>query len=739
MTEASGRMPAERRPAPHAPAGSRAAPGGAEAGPHLAGLAPGLPASPLRLQRLAGNRSVAAAVRKIVQRVEVAGVATGETLYNQPGANGAAAAASYSIDANYEMNRNGDSGVTVNVRIKFLSQVRNAVPPPPGVAGAPPLGALIGNPVEIPAADARRAWAQTTAASALTHWANRLTLIGEEFNFFSANTRKRLPVTFQATPVFGLNDPAHNTVIVHPSSVVGGSPGNPIDAGNYYVAKDAGYPANDDIIYAHEYGHLLGIADEYSQSNEQMNALLHQAAPGGAASAMAALDRTTVERMVLAAMSRPLHAQLVAAIGPVTDAIRAQRAAVKRRMGAAARQGAVDPAVQTALTAALAAVATPGLAPSIPGIVAFQTTTNFSNLERAGEGVEAGFSAAALTASITNAYGQALLDPQATNVAVAGLGDVRVNMTRGMYAAAGPGSPVAGSAAVLAGSTVGAVGPGLPAVPPPATLAGQLAALPGTWSAAGGVIETGVTGPAFAAKMAAAISGAAAAQAEAAAALPPGVAAPAIGAAAPLYRQAYELVANTARTASQEIASGLVAAAVQPVLTSSVASFQSAIQAEVTRIMATPPGGLAAAGAPDPNMTAMVNAMKARLDAAKAATAGSGRDPLGAGTPAPDQDVTYSYQGLMGPTPRLHCGRISSHRWCNSSTTACGPFSNRHRSPPRCADGPPGGRDPLAHRAADVDRRGVGPLRRWCSLARCSPSPAIPASRRILCGRCGDE
>ena len=649
MTDGAGRRPAERQAAVEAPQTTGRA--GVHDGGRLLGFTPGLPAAPLQLQRLAGNRSVAAAVREIVQRVEVAGDATGETLYNQPGAGGTAGAAHYSINANYEMNRNGDSGVTVNVRIKFLSQTRNTVPPPPGAAGAPPLGALIGSPVEIPAADPRRAWAQSTAASALAHWANRLTLVGEEFNLFSANTRKRLPVTFQATAVFGLSDPAHNTVIVHPPSVVGGSAGNPIDAGNYYMTKDdRSYPASADIIYAHEYGHLLGIPDEYSQSNAQMNALLHQAAPGGAASAMAVLDRTTVERMVLAAMARPLSAQLGAAIGPVTDAIRAQRAAVKRRMAAAARQGATDPAVQAALTTALTAEATPGLAPRVPGIVALETTSNFSNLDRAGEGVEAGFSAAALSALIGDAYWQALQAPQSATVGVAGLGDVRVGVTAAVYGAAGPGSASAGSATALAGSTVGAVGPGLPAVPPPATLVGQLAALPATWSAAGGAIETGVSGPAFATKMAAAIAGAAAARATATAALPPGTPAPAISAAAPLYRRAYELVSNTARTASQEVASELVSAAVRPVLAASVAGFQSSIQAEVTRIMATPPGGLAAAGTPDPNMAAMVNAMKTRLDAAKAATAGSGRDPLGAGAAAPDQDVTYSYQGLMGLT-----------------------------------------------------------------------------------------
>jgi len=58
---------------------------------------------------------------------------------------------------------------------------------------------------------------------------------------------------------------------------------------------------------------------------------------------------------------------------------------------------------------------------------------------------------------------------------------------------------------------------------------------------------------------------------------------------------------------------------------------------------------LAAAGNPNPAMRQLIQDMKGRLDADKAATAATGRNPLGAaGGTAPDQDVTYSYQGLMG-------------------------------------------------------------------------------------------
>ena len=102
-----------------------------------------------------------------------------------------------------------------------------------------------------------------------------------------------------------------------------------------------GYTGDDKVIAAHEYGHLLGIPDEYSQSNEQLNALIHQAAPDTAPSARAALDRTTVERMVLVALRQPMYSQLASTLPAVTDALREKRKLVKTKMAAAARAGVV--------------------------------------------------------------------------------------------------------------------------------------------------------------------------------------------------------------------------------------------------------------------------------------------------------------------------------------------------------------------------------------------------------------
>jgi hypothetical protein len=589
----------------------------------------------LGLQRAAGNRAVASAV----QRVDVKTGSMSETLYNQSGAGGKAAAKKYSLNPAYVLTRNGDAGLTVKVRVKFLHQVRNAT------------GALVGTPTEIPATDPddRRGWASKLVQEQVKPWNGHLTLVGEEVNVFSANTKKRIPVTFVSEAVFGLNDPFDNIVIIHPSAVVAGSPGQPIDAGNYYLNK-GNYSADEKIIAAHEYGHLIGIPDEYSQSNEQMNALLHNAAPKGAPSARAALDKATVEKMVLSSMKQPLYDALSGAMPAVTDALRAKRAAVKKQLAAAAKAGVQDAAVRAELTNQLTTAADPKLAPAVPGTVAFQTTTNFSNRDLASTTVEAGFSAAALRTLIQDRYWQALVGAENANVAIKDFGDVRVNVAQSVRNTTMAGGAQAGDAANAAAGSVGnAGGPstflGLPVILPPSGLTGQLMGIPAQWGAAGSTLEAGITPAAFAAKMAAVLkaSGAAAAIA----ALIPGLAPAKIGKAGRLYSRAHAMVGNAAAEAARQLSADLLNTVIPPVLTAGVTSLQASVAAEVAKVMGTPPAGVAALG-PNPAMANLATAMKAKLDADKAAAAGGGQDPLGSGKAAPDQNVTYSYQGLMG-------------------------------------------------------------------------------------------
>ncbi len=615
----------------------------------------------LALQRSAGNRAVSGLLRH-VQRVEVKEKPLGETLYNQPGAGGKAGSKHYDLHPQYEMTRQGDSGVTVTVRIQFLSQTRNTVPKPADAPpGTPDLGDLIGEPKEIPADDPRRAWASSVVQEGVKIWNGRLTLVGEERHLLSDDvTKKRLPVTFRAEPVFGLGASAHSRVIVHPSSTVAGTPGNPIDAGNYYMNKGTAYSGDDKVIAAHEYGHLLGIPDEYSQNNQQLNALMHQAAPGDAPSAGKALDKATIERMVLLALKLPMLRQLDIAMPQLVAAIQAQRKLVSRRMAAAARAGAASGDVRTQLRDQLVERSVGKVASNVPGVVAFQTTTNFSNITQAGTGVTAGFAASALSTQIRDAYWKALGDAASRNiVAVKGLGDVSINIrgpvasitgTGGAQATAGAGaaatlvgSGAAGGAAAT-GAPSGGGAPGLPAIAPPATLIDKLSALPTTWGSAGSALEAGITPDKFAAKMVGALK---AAQVIAKAAALAGLGG--IDTTSQLYQIAYALVTNAAQTAARELATELIGTTMTPVLVTGVGDLQAAIGTEVDRVMGTPASGVAALGTPDPNMTAVVTAMKARLDADKKATPAGVRDPLGAkGGTAADQDVTYSYQGLMG-------------------------------------------------------------------------------------------
>jgi hypothetical protein len=95
----------------------------------------------LNLQRSAGNRAVAAIVDGAVQRVEVKGDPYSETLYDQAGTAGKAGSKKYSLTPNFVLDRKGDTGLTVKVRVKFMHQLRGAEKK------------LIGSPTEIPTND----------------------------------------------------------------------------------------------------------------------------------------------------------------------------------------------------------------------------------------------------------------------------------------------------------------------------------------------------------------------------------------------------------------------------------------------------------------------------------------------------------------------------------------------------------------------------------------------------------
>ena len=185
----------------------------------------------LALQRMVGNRAVTSAIertnlrRPYLQRVAVSYGGTGETLYNQEeSGTGKAEGHHYGGSGTFQLTRDGDAGVNLEVRIRFLKQTRNTMPK--RRPSDPEVGELIREQTVLPAGD--QAWATQTAADAVAKWNGKLVLVGKDKPAPDAEEKtKRLKVTFKSTPVFNKTDPADTEVIVHPPGVIGGSTGQP--------------------------------------------------------------------------------------------------------------------------------------------------------------------------------------------------------------------------------------------------------------------------------------------------------------------------------------------------------------------------------------------------------------------------------------------------------------------------------------------------------------------------------
>ena len=225
----------------------------------------------------------------------------------------------YSQDVHYDLTR-GAAQVDVVVKIRFVTPddrqipaadatrrtyianmcagvgaawgskyvfVAKAHPPPPatGTGTAPAPGTLTTTPAPAPGTTAPPAPGTAAPPPAVD---------------------VRLPVKFTATP--STARPTTMPVVqVHPQTEAADSsrPGKRIDSGNWFMNMGdyASSDPNEAVkTAAHEYGHLLGIPDECSQSNLQMHKLMHQASPTIAAGEDQKLDEAATKYMVLRAM-----------------------------------------------------------------------------------------------------------------------------------------------------------------------------------------------------------------------------------------------------------------------------------------------------------------------------------------------------------------------------------------------------------------------------------------------------
>ena len=340
------------------------------------GREPAPEASPiLDLQRRAGNQAVAGAMARTagadrrgaerrsvgngapaVQRVAVTTPTRQETLFNQRPAAGQAGAAVFGSSAGqtFDMSRGGTpDAVTVTVRIRFIQQGRTLTGP---AGNQRPTDS--GPITAIPPGDARRPFAQNICDTAPTHWTGRAVLVGTRAATSGlaslwnsdAGGPVRLPLKFRAVPVYDLAPvPADKEIRLFPQAQAAGGATHPIDARHYYMNPGTYAGMNQEAIYAHEYGHLLGLSDEYSHSNPQMHALLHGIDPGTASERGKTMDRESVRKMVLAALTRPLMDRVTASTDEIARAFGAGKAPVVTALAASLRTALRDATVKSML------------------------------------------------------------------------------------------------------------------------------------------------------------------------------------------------------------------------------------------------------------------------------------------------------------------------------------------------------------------------------------------------------
>ncbi|MET0966965.1 MAG: hypothetical protein ABWZ02_11230 [Nakamurella sp.] len=603
-----------------------------------------------------------------LQRVAVTAPSREETLFNQQPAPGQAGAAVFggAGGRTFDMARDGTpESVTVTVRIRFIQQNRKLSAPDAAGRTVP---VDDGPKSVIPPGDARRPFAQTICDTAPAHWTGRAVLVGQRdapgFPASMWNSDKggpvRLPLKFKAVPVWDLEPvKADKEIRVFPQAQQAGGPVHPIDAAHYYMNKGPNYAgATDEAIYAHEYGHLLGLSDEYSQSNPQMHALMHEMDPGTASERGKAMDRESVRRMVLAALFRPLMDRVSASTVEISKAFTAGKAPVVTGLAKSLRTALNEEMVRKLLVANVPP-AQAALLPSIPGLVKAAVANSVNSGAVAATVVGGEFAAGAMGALVKRLYFGAL---NAASTGTADIGGINMHIdiagTAGIDGAgnvftgptglwAGGGAPAAdiGSAVDKAAGTarIGRV----PPVRASGSVLRELASLPTGWAGIPAAAPAALASGTLQADLSSALASAWLAKLMTAAAAPTPIA---------RRRALAQAVQTTVHSASVAAATNAVRAflqaEIQPVMKTSTTALMAAIGDEVTRIMGTPANQLALTSTRDPAIASIATTMKTQLDnqikaAETAQKAAAGSTAVNPGVTAPNQQVTYSTVNMM--------------------------------------------------------------------------------------------
>lgn len=636
------------------------------------------------LQGAAGNRAVSRVVEngRTVQRVPVTMDSREETLHNDRTTTPGVAAPRVYGDARgatLDMARTPGAGtggeqLTVTVKIRFV--VGTTQTAADGTVSRDN-SATTGSQV-IPPADPRRAWAIDICNRAPGVWNGHGRLVGNraaDEGIVATVTGTtdpggpvRLPVVFRAIPVWDAASPADKTIRVFDRSTTAGGTLHPIDAGHYYMDKGK-YPFTEDQIYAHEYGHLIGLADEYSQSNPQMHALLHDIDPATAASRGAAMDRAAVRRSVLAALTRPLFDRLSSAMTHVGAALRGSAGPVRAALGSQLR-AALATAETRAWFETLAPPVAARLSGTLPGLVRAATRSWSNTAAVANSVVGAELATPALSAMARNRYNAALMGTQSGVVDLGGIGmNVNVEGNAGITATGNAVIPPTGiwnsamagasgaSASAVADKVVGALQTGrTPPVRPSGSILRQLESLPSGWAGFAAAAPAGLGSAALSADINSAMLAAWVARITGSAATPAMLTNP-----RRVARAVNAAVHSAATAAATNAMRAFLASEINPILDNSATTLSASVTEEVDRVMNTPAGALAATAPKDPNIAALSSTLSAQLAAGNALTrASTAVNAVGAavtGGPAvtevnprtggPAQPVTFGTENIM--------------------------------------------------------------------------------------------
>lgn len=616
---------------------------------------------------------------EVLQRVPVKYADTGETLYENPpeqdpSVTTAPTAAAkqfvstpYANDnpnVEYEIDRKADHAL-VTVKILFIQQNRGKNEWMKDKAGKialdkagkripdPTFTQDIGTPKEIPAGDKRRSFIGAQVKGITSAW-NHFDLNSKTVPKAGppgpdgkaapvpAPTPINLPLKFVAQPEYSLTAKGvHATIRVFGPNIDADRDGaHPVDSGHWYMNTKKNYgdstPADMIATSAHEYGHLLGLQDEYFRSDDQTHQLLHKMG-GGAATADKELDQNTVRRMVTAALMPVIEGRMTDNIGAIAETFSKSFPTLRKQLTGAVRTTWSDSGLRSGIVSQIEPhLKSKSMKHQLASVVDFQTGQNLSNLTRATDALAATSTKyiADLVLGMFSNWEGSMNGSFKAKGADGSEVKVRTSFSANVkeFGTTGGGKS---EAAKLADSMIG--GPGLPKIAPSTTLLGQLEEIPKRWSEPGKGLDSAYTPAVVTPQITAAVDAAIAA----------GIF-PKVNGTGQLYIRLRRLIDSTARVSANKAALAFVDGAVQEKVDAQFSELKAQIETEVSSTLGMKAGALAAKGPPDPNVTAIATKLHAMLQAQQNK---ANYDPkvgeINPGTAGAGTDVRHSSNSVM--------------------------------------------------------------------------------------------